>query len=411
MRILRIHNRYQERGGEDVCFEAEVDLLRAHGDEVQVVIVSNDVIRADRSPLTSARLAASTVWSREGRRRVGAAIEAHRPDVAHFDNTFPLISPAAYLACRERGVAVVQTLHNYRPLCPGAAFYRDGRPCEDCLGKLVALPGIVHGCYRESRSQTAVVAAMNAFHQLRGTWRHDVDRYIAMTRFERDKFIAGGFPADRIVIKPHFVDPPAPPPQGDRRGLLYVGRLADGKGVPALLEAWQQEPHMPLTIVGDGPLSEQVAAIAARRPALHYLGRRSGGEIARLMGQAELLVSPSRFYETFGRVAIEAFAQGTPVLASRHGAIGEVVADGRTGLHFDPAVAGDLAAKLRWAAEHPAELRRMGDAARVAYAASYTPERNYQLLMAIYRDAIAAARSRTASPRPQHTVLDREGLT
>lgn len=403
MRILRVHNRYQGRGGEDVSFESEVQLLRDHGHDVRTLIVSNDVIPDQPSPLASAKLAISTVWSLTGLQAVGREILGFRPDIAHFNNTFPLISPSAYTACRRQGVPVVQTLHNYRPMCPNVLFYNDGHVCEDCMGKVFQYPAVIHGCYRGSRAQTAIVTAMNAVHQLRGTWENDVDRYIVMTRFERDKFIEGGFPADKIIVKPHFVYAGPVDPDQPRSGLLYVGRLTREKGIPMLLDAWASTAGMPLTIAGDGPLADEVRAAAERSPGLHYLGQQPYAEVLALMRRASLLIVTSEWYETFGRVVIESFAGGTPVLAANIGAIGELVTPGVTGLHFEPGNGEDLAAKIRWAADHPEAMLRMGENARRAYEENYTPERNYTLLMDIYRQVIAEAAGRrheAAGPAP-----------
>lgn len=399
MRVLRVHNRYQERGGEDVCFDAEVDLLRSFGEDVRTLVVTNDEIPTERSLRTSATLAASTVWSRSGQQRIVEAIDEHDPEVVHFDNTFPLLSPAAYTACHRRGIPVVQTLHNYRTLCPSATFYRDDQPCEDCLGKTIPLPGIVHSCYRDSRAQTAAVAAMITMHNLRRTWSRDVDRYITMTRFGRDKFIEGGFPKDKITVKPHFVQPTLVSLETHREGLLFVGRLTPNKGIPMLVSAWKKNPSHPLTIAGTGPLASEVEHAAARHPNLHYVGSVPSHDVQKLMRKASLLVVPSQWYETFGLVAIESFAQGTPVLAPNHGAIGELVSPGLTGLHFTPGDTADLSERISWALDHPAELREMGAAAHREYEQKYTPERNYHMLMDIYREVIEASLQRTSRDR------------
>src|SRR3954452_18720116 len=197
MKILVVHNFYQQPGGEDRCLEAEVAMLRAHGDEVIQYTADNDPIDG----MNRLKAAARTVWSRPAARELRDLIREHRPAVAHFHNTFPLISPAAYYACRAERVPVVQTLHNFRLLCPNALFFRDGKVCEDCLGKAVPWPGVVHGCYRGSRTATAAVAAMITPHRALGTWREMVDVYIPLTEASRQKFIAGGLPANKLVVK------------------------------------------------------------------------------------------------------------------------------------------------------------------------------------------------------------------
>src|SRR5581483_9761958 len=194
--------------------------------------------------------AARTVWSRPAYRVLRELLRAHRPAVAHFHNTFPLISPAAYYACRAERVPVVQTLHNFRLLCPNALFFRDGRVCEDCLGKAVPWPGVAHKCYRGSRSASAAVCTMLTVHRALGTWHTAVDRFIALTDASRRKFVAGGLPADKIAVKANFVDPDPGPGTGAGGYGVFVGRLSAEKGVGTLLKAWQQLGRdVPLKIV------------------------------------------------------------------------------------------------------------------------------------------------------------------
>jgi glycosyltransferase involved in cell wall biosynthesis len=390
MRILLVHNRYQQRGGEDQVFETERAILEARGHQVQTLEFDNASIPAQHSPLVAARLAAGTVWSRSAAARVTEAVREHPAEVVHFHNTFPLVSPAAYYAARRAGAAVVQTLHNYRLLCPNALFYRDGAPCEDCLGRRISWPGILHACYRDSRTQTAAVAAMQAVHRAVGTWRGAVDAYIALTEFGRWKFIEGGLPPERIEVKPNFIHFEGSPLDQERRGYLYVGRLDETKGIATMLDAWRALPDLEaLRIAGDGPLLGDVSKAASQLPNATALGRLSRSEVLMEMAVARALVFPSRWYEGFPVTIAEAFASGTPVIASRLGAMAELVEDRRTGLLFEPGNASDLATKVAWAAANPADMAAMGGAARAEYEAKYAPERNYDLLMEIYERATA----------------------
>jgi glycosyltransferase involved in cell wall biosynthesis len=374
MKILLVHNAYQQPGGEDVVYENEKSLLQMAGHRVSTYIRHNDEILG-YSGLQMARLAPRTIWAWDTLREMRKQITCERPDVVHFHNTFPLISPSAYLACREAGVPVVQTLHNPRLLCPAATLYRNGAACEECVGKSIAWPAIVHGCYRNSRAQSAVVAAMLAFHRRFETWHKLVDRFIVSTEFFARKFAAAGLPADRISVKPHFVARSRQKLSRLRDYALFVGRLSPEKGVRTLLEAWNHTPPIPLKIRGDGPL-------------LPLLKGRAGA-LTRLFQQARFLVWPSEgLYESFGLVAVEAFACGVPVVASKTGVMEELVRDGITGLHFKSGDAADLAAEVEWAWSHPAEMEAMGRAARTEYESKYTPERNYQMLIDIYRSVI-----------------------
>jgi glycosyltransferase involved in cell wall biosynthesis len=390
MHILRVHNRYQQPGGEDVCFASEVELLRDHGHDVATLVVTNDAIALDRSPLSTAHLAASTVWSRSGRALVAEAVATHRPEIVHFDNTFPLLSPAAYSAARSSGAAVVQTLHNYRLVCPAATLYRDGSPCHDCVGRAVAAPGVMHRCYRESAAESAVVAAMLATHRLRRTWSRDVDRYIALTRFARDLFSTGGLPPDRISVKPNFVHAPRPPAPRPRQNIfLFAGRLSPEKGVETLLDAATQLPAgYHLHIAGDGPLRRRVADAGDERASVVPLGQIDHPALTVAMRGARALVLPSVWYEGCPMTLIEAFASGLPVIASRLGAMAEMIDHGENGLLVAPGDAAALGDTLRWAADNPVAMAAMGDRARCSYQHLYTPERNYALLMRIYGEAI-----------------------
>ncbi|MGB3637292.1 MAG: glycosyltransferase family 4 protein [Rivularia sp. (in: cyanobacteria)] len=382
MRILAIHNRYQIRGGEDECYEAEVSLLREMGHQVEVYEANNDRV----AKLGKLRLAADTVWSKEAYQDVEHRLQKQRPDVVHVQNFFPLISPSVYYAAKSQGVPVVQTLHNYRLLCPNALFFRDGKVCEDCLGQIIPYPGVMHGCYRENKVASAGVATMLSVHRAMNTWTKMVDSYITLTEFARQKFIAGGIPAEKIAVKPNFVRPEPQAGTGNGGYALFVGRLSVEKGLDTLLAAWEHlDNPIPLKIVGDGPLADQVVAATKRLPLVEWLGRKPMTQVHDLMGEAKFLIFPSKWYETFGRVAVEAFAKGTPVIAANIGAIAELVDSGRTGLHFRPGDASDLAAKVKWLLANPAKLTQMRENARIEFEDKYTAEKNYQKLRSIYQ--------------------------
>lgn len=385
MRILVVHNYYQQTGGEDQIFATECALLEARGHEVRRYTVHNDQIKG-MNPLI---LAKATVWNSDIYQQLRTLVHQERPQIVHFHNTFPLISPAAYYAVKAEGVPVVQTLHNYRLLCLNAYFFRDGHTCEDCLGKLVPWPGVVHNCYR-SRAASSTLAAMLPIHSLLGTWMKAVDVFIAYSKFAHNKFIQGGLPANKIAFKTNFLHPAPCPGQGKGGYGLFVGRLSPEKGLSTLLAAWETlGSKVPLKIVGDGPLSQQVAEAVERVPGVEWLGLQSLTKVYELMGEAAFLVFPSEWYETFGRVAIEAFAKGTPVIAADIGAVAELVDHGRTGLRFRPGDPEDLRAKVEWTLAHPGELAQMRREARVEFEAKYTAEQNYQILMSIYERAIS----------------------
>lgn len=384
LRVLIAHNAYQLRGGEDSVVEAETALLRQHGHEVEAWIRHNDDVR-DMSRLSVAR---QTLWSSETSATLRSRIEAFRPDVIHVHNTLPLISPSVFWAASNAGVPVVKTLHNFRLLCPQATFLREGRVCEDCLGRVLPWPAIQHKCYRESAVQSGAVAAMVTLHKGLGTWHRKVTRYIALNEFCRGKFIAGGLPADRIEIKPNFVDQQAQPDWSGRAGGLYVGRLSIEKGVTTLIEAMKTLPGHGLQVIGSGPLEDELRPVAGDA----WLGARPFPEVLQRMSRAAFLVLPSTCYEGFPRTLVEAYACGVPVIGSRHGSLQELVDEGRTGLLFEPGNAAELAERIRWAQAHPEAMLAMGRQARAQYEARYTPQRNAAQLEDIYRKAMADVR-------------------
>jgi glycosyltransferase involved in cell wall biosynthesis len=398
MKILLAHNRYRQRGGEDTVYEQERDLLAANGHDVVEYLKDN----RDLDGSGQLRTATDAVWSSRAFRELDALLQRTRPDVVHVHNTLPQISPAIYYAAHRQAVPVVQTLHNYRLLCANGLLMRESMVCEACVNKVVAWPAVRHACYRQSRAATIAVVGSTVLHRTLGTFRRLVARYIAMCEFSRSKLLLSGVPHDRIVLKPNFAldshgayDLNAP-----RSGALFVGRLSAEKGIGVLIEAWKDSP-VALELMGGGELSAALRAAAS--PAVHIRGFVSDPELASAMRRAQFLVLPSLVYEGFPMVIAEAFAAGLPIVASRLGAMAELVQEGVTGLHFNPGDAADLAAKVRWAVANPATMRTMSANARATYERHYTPQVNYARLMDIYGEArrVAPARDRRVATMEQ----------
>jgi len=386
MKILLVHNRYQIPGGEDIVVCAEKSMLEERGHDVALLEADNTEISGAMGQL---KTGVGAIYSRHGKRRVAMELARFHPDVMHVHNFFPLFSPSIYSAAHEAGVAVVQTLHNYRLACPNALFFRDGHVCEDCLGATFPLPGLIHACYRGSRLATAPVVAMLAVHHALGTWREGVDAYIALTEFSRQKLVASGLPADRMFVKPNFVHPS--PAIGDGSGgfALFAGRLSGEKGISTLLTAWKQlAAEMPLKIVGEGHLAGIVKSATDELPGIEWLGKVAHAKVVELMQRASLLIFPSIVYENFPMSIVEAFAGGLPSVASNLGVMSSLVRHRQTGLHFRAGDADDLVAQVRWARCHPNELGEIRRAVRQEYEAHYTAERNYEILINIYQTAL-----------------------
>jgi glycosyltransferase involved in cell wall biosynthesis len=400
MRILLAHTFYKQPGGEDRVFESESALLRQYGHEV----VEYRAYNRDMDGLSPVSAAAKTIWNDDVYSHVTRLLERERPDICHFHNTFPLMSPAVFHAAKARGVPVVVTLHNYRLLCPAATLLRDGQVCEACDSALFPWPAVWHGCYRASRPASAVTALMLGTHRLLRTWTRSVDMYIALTEFAREKFVKGGLPAGKVMVKPNFVAPD--PGSSDEREdfALFVGRLSAEKGIATLLAAWRVlKTPMQLKIAGDGPMANAVAEAAGDDPRVRWLGSLPPDGIKAWMKRAHVLVFPSIWYEGLPLTVLEAHATGLPVIASDIGSMAELVGHEATGVRFKPGDARDLARWVEWSWVNRETVAEMGRRARRRYQENYTAATNYRRLMEVYDRAYRArspVRALTESGRP-----------
>ncbi|HXH49056.1 MAG TPA: glycosyltransferase family 4 protein [Terriglobia bacterium] len=389
MKILLVHNEYQQTGGEDIVFQLERQILSSFGHRVVTYRRTNREI--DRyTTLHRLLLIRQMIWAEDSQREIAGILRREKPDITHVHNTFMQISPSIYSECTKAEVPVVQTLHNFRLLCPAATFYRDGHICEECVTQSLRR-SVIHGCYRNSRWATAAVASMLATHRRLPTWSHNIASYIALTEFARQQFIRGGFPGEKICVKPNFAAPD--PGRGTQNGgyAIFVGRLSPEKGLQSLLHAWRRlRKTIPLRIVGDGPLRAELMKFAEqhRLSSVHFMGRLGRAETQEVIKDALFLILPSTCYENFPMTIVEAFAGGTPVVCSRLGAMQEIVTHQHTGLLFDPNSSEQLADSIAWGWEHPSYMRAMGATARREFELKYTAEKNYLLLMDIYQKAM-----------------------
>ncbi|TWT49718.1 Glycogen synthase [Rubripirellula amarantea] len=411
MKILFLHNYYQFLGGEDLSFNSEVRQLRGHGHEVVTLTRDN----RDMNPpalhqigLGKAGMAARTLWSHSASREIDRAIKLHRPDIMHCNNLFPQLSASVYRPARLAGVPVVQALRNYRYFCANSFLFRDGKVCEDCLSKSFPTSGIRHACYRDDRLATSTVVAMQWTHRTIGTWRRAVDAYFTPSEFARSVYVRGGFDPNQVHVKPNFIDPDPGPGPGQSGDAIFVGRLSQEKGLDVILRAWKRLPDPPtIQIVGDGPLREQVITMANENPRINYVGHLSHADLLQRIGDAKFLVMPSVWYETFGRTIAESFSRGTPVLASRLGAMEELVDDGVNGFLFTAGVDDDLAKQvLKIQALSRKDEMEMRQSARDRYLQHYTEPATYTKLMEIYD----AAETRSRKRRGRTTVGDHRWL-
>lgn len=379
MKILILHNAYQQRGGEDSVVEAEAALLRSGGHQVRVEIVTNDEIIGASA---KANAFIRSEYDPERSRWAAELVRATQADIVHVHNFFPLLTPAVHAGAAKAGAAVVQTLHNYRLLCAAATFLRDGKVCEKCLDGSKAW-GVVHRCYRDSMPASLAVARMQWRAQRDQVWQRDVHRFIALTQFAAGKFIAGGLPAERLIVKPNSTPDSLIASSTPRTGGLFVGRLSREKGVDVLIEAWKSIPETPLTIIGDGP--ERAMLEKKASPNVRFLGGLASEAVHAHMASSAFLVIPSLWYEGLPMTLLEAYANGLPVIASRIGSLEEAVVDKQTGLLFPAGNPNALVSAVRSIDE--SLLERMSKGARTEYEAKYTASQNLQALEDVYEAA------------------------
>lgn len=397
MKLLLIHNSHRSgsSSGDDVVFRKEAALLRSKGHEVIQFNPGNDEF--DKGSLARKLSAALQIpWSFSSAKRIREIARKEKPDLAHVHNFFPLISPSVYHALKAEGIPMVQTLHDFRFLCVMAFFMRNGRICEECRDGSI-FRSVGYGCFKGSRIQTIPVAAMLRLHQYLDTFRRKIDAYICLTESQKKIFAGAGFHAGKLFVKPNFVeDVSGSDEAGGGEWAVFIGRLGEEKGLKALIEAWRALPEVPLKIVGDGPCAGKAKEMVRDfgMSNIEFLGYRPHKECMGILRGARFLVMPSIWYETFGLAIIEAFSLSKPVIASRLGAMADLVSDGVTGYLFEPGNAAGLAEKARLLWHDPPSCLSMGRNARKEYEAKYTPERNYRMLMGIYEEIIGRKISR-----------------
>jgi glycosyltransferase involved in cell wall biosynthesis len=388
MRVLVVHNRYRsaQPSGENIAVDDQIALLESAGCEVLRYERESDDIRT--MPLVrKASVPLQVAWSRRARSEIKRVLTSEEVDLVHVHNTFPLISPAILGACKRAGVPVVATLHNYRLMCVNGLLFRDGRPCEVCVGRS-SWAGVRHGCYRDSRILSLPIALGTEVHRGLGTWTKGVTQFIALSNFARDKFVLGGLPPAQVEVLPNAVPRPAVGREGPGDYFLYLGRLSPEKGVDILADAWN-EAFGKLLIVGDGPARPGLQArMSTSNGSVSFLGQRPRDECIELLRNARALVVSSRVYEGSPVALAEAYASGVPVVAPDIGAFREYVEHGETGLLFTDGQSDELRARLGELVDESAALR-MGLGARDLYERVFAPEHHRRALVALYDRTVA----------------------
>lgn len=387
MKVLILHNIYQHAGGEDAMVLSESRMLRKGGHEVHVEYVQNREIIGVRKKvdvfIESKFSAARSKWAEN-------LVAEHNADVVHVHNFWPLLTTGVHHGAAKAGAAVVQTLHNFRLICSNGLLLRDGKICEKCLTSTRAW-GVLNRCYRNSLVGSLAVSRMQAYALHQNNLVKNVNKFIALTEFGKSRFVAGGLPAEKIVVKANSISLPETDSSEDRSGGLYVGRLSQEKGVNVLLEAARRCPEFKITIVGEGPLRVELEASAPSN--VTFTGALPSESVGSLMRKARCLIMPSIWYEGFPVTLLEAYASGLPVVGSDVGALSELILPGKTGFLFPPGNSDELAKLMRQASKSAAVFVQMGDAAVIQYRTRYGQEENLKILEKIYDDALREVNS------------------
>jgi glycosyltransferase involved in cell wall biosynthesis len=388
MKIFLVHNNYRTSApsGEDIVVGNERRMLEKHC-EVVTCFKHNDVL--DETTLSNRLgMAANAVWSMSSYREIAALLEKTRPDLVHVHNTFPQLSPSVYAAAKRRGVPVIQTLHNYRIGCANGLLLRGGRPCELCLD-FSPLSALRYKCYRDSIPATATVVGIQMINRVIGSYRKNVDTFVALTKFAKNKLQIGGLADSNFVVKPNFLpDPPPPGGYPRERQAVFVGRLTEEKGVWTLIRAWSQTKGHKLVVAGDGALRDELEKyVASKKLNVVFLGQCKRDVVLDLLRRSSLQIIPSLWYEGFPMVVLEAYACGTAVLASRLGGLAEVVVEGETGRLFPAGDVDSLARQINELLQGD-EAERLGAGGRSLFEREYTEDKNVRQLLAIYDDAL-----------------------
>ncbi|MBF0384962.1 MAG: glycosyltransferase family 4 protein [Candidatus Omnitrophica bacterium] len=393
MKILLGHNYYQNSGGEDLVYRDEVSLLRSNGFEVLEFTRNNDYFESLSIP-GKIKALFNLGWSNKSYSDIKKSIRAFKPDIAHFHNIFYHLTPSVYSACKEEGVPVVQTLHNFRIFCSNGLMLRRGLNCEICL-ELPSFKAVFHRCYRSSAFLTYLIYQMLIKHNKKKTWHEQISTFIALSEFSREKFVRFGIKEEKIMVRPNFVFPTdvdVPLPKKKGGYALYMGRMSGEKGVEKLIEAWREIKGIPLYLAGNGPEEEFYFRLVKEKNIsnVKFLGYIDGSEKINLLREARFIVVPSLCYENSPRIISEAFSMAVPVIANKTGSLIEIISDGKTGLLFDIRINGDLKEKAEALWDNDTLINKMSQNAFNEYRIKYSPQASFNMLCDIYKRTLEA---------------------
>ncbi len=385
MKILLIHNTYQQKGGEDSVFENEYKLLNEKNIVEKLLFNNNDI----KSPLDKLKVGFNSIYNKNSAKIVKEKIEEFNPDIIHVHNFFPVASPSIFYSANQFNIPIVMTLHNYRLICPNALLFHNNKICEKCINKSFAINGVLNGCYRESKVQTFALAFMSYIHKKRKTWNNRVDKYIALTNFAKDKILNSSLNLDKnqIIVKPNFVEDNGFDYDKEEY-FLFIGRLSIEKGIELLLRSFENS-NKKLLIIGGGPLETIVKESVKKNTNIKYLGFQNKKFIIDKLKKAKALIFTSIWYEGMPMTILESFSTGTPVIAPNIGGPNEIVKDYINGLIYKANNLNSLSTKIDMLASNSNIHKQLCLEARNFYEQKYSVKKNYEFLINIYKEVIS----------------------
>jgi len=390
MKILQLHNKQYARGGVDIEHEREAEGLTRRGHVIETMLIDNREVER----IGSSRAALKAIWNHEALKETNQRIATFRPDIVHVHTPFPIMSPSVFVAAHRAGIPVVTTSHSYRFSCIRATLQRGDDVCVECVGRRIKLPAIKHTCYKDSLPGSVAMATSLTLHHNLGTFNRNIDRFIALTPFMREKMIAEGIGADRITVLANAAPDPGPPANKPKGFAAFIGRFIEEKGVRTVLRAWQSmDADIPLVFAGDGVLRREIEAAAAQDPRITVMPWMDSDAVGRLLADAEVLLMASEWFEGLPLLIPESFSIGTPIIASDVGNFSDLIDPGRTGDRFRCGDPVDLVRSVRWFFEE-ADRPALRLNARAEYESNFSPEGQLDQLEAIYREVIEQHQSR-----------------
>jgi len=381
MKILIIHNYYQNPGGEEIVVKREKELLEKNGHQVILYTKSNNELKKIKN---WPRILKNLKFNKKVYSDLRKLIKKEKPNLAHIHNTFFIISPSAYLACKHENLPIVQTLHNFRFLCPNATLSNKKGICESCIKQKNFKPALKNKCYHNSLIYTSLIIKILKFLKKQVLDKKLINQFIVLSNFQKNIFIKAGFDKNKLNLKPNFVENLSPNYKKQNYA-VYLGRIDKGKGLRNLIKIWQKI-NFPLKIIGTGELFEKLKK-QNKNKNIKFLGYIENKKAIEILKKANFSILPSAWYEACPNLIIESYASATPIIGSNIGSIAEYIKNNKTGILINLKNENQTIKTINSIIADKKSLRKFSKNARKQYEKLFIPEKNYKTLIKIYKSA------------------------